>query len=256
MNNSESAREREAEALRKWFSSQRRFGSWAAMERALNVTKHCLNFIKNGKRRAVDAELRSKLYDVTGLEEFKPIHREPRSITNAVRQNIPKGAKSSSTNAQGTFPELPYNLPEKLKFALEKLGLTISECSDKYGLSPNVLKKYKRGVARPRAEKNIKAVMEILADAKTLPRMMAQIPKRDDYEQAKKIKELLVHLAHELEYFKQTPDFSRETFRKVVPGEDVGYITTLLRALYNEDQFQRWLLFSKYEMRSEEELKE
>lgn len=149
------------------------------MERGLNVTKHCLNFIKNGKRRAIDADLRFKLYNVTGLEEFKHKIEELRSKPNAVKRNIPKGAK-------------------------------------------------------------------------TLPQIMARESKKDYYKQANKIKKLLVSLTHELEYFKQAPESSRETFRKVVPGIDVGYITTLLRALYNEDQFQRWMLFSEYKMKSEE----
>lgn len=251
MQNSESVLEREAEALRKWFSSQRRFGSWAAMERALNVTKHCLNFIKNGKRRAVDPELRSKLYNITGLEEFKPIPREPRSKPYVARRDVLKRAKSNK-RTQRMFSKLPTNLPEELTIALKRLGLTISECGKRYELSPNMLKKYKRGVARPQAEKNVKAVMTILNDAQAMQRAAPTKPMDGDNERTQRVKRLLVLLANELEYFKQSPEPARETFRKMVPGEDVGYISTLLRALYNEDQFERWLLFSKYKMKSEE----
>lgn len=251
MNNPESAREREAEALRKWFSSQRRFGSWAAMERALNITKDYMHLIKNGKRRAVDAELRSKLHNVTGLEEFKPIPRELRSEPYVARRDILKGIKSSR-RTQRMFSELPSNLSEELTIALGKLGLTVSECGDRYGLSPNMLKKYKRGVARPQAEKNVEAVISILKDAQAIQFAASRKPIDSENERVKRVKRLLVLLANELEYFKQSPEPARAKFRKLVPGEDVGYITTLLRALYNEDQFERWLLFSKYKMKSEE----
>ena len=38
----------------------------------------------------------------------------------------------------------------------------------------------------------------------------------------------------------------REVYRREVPQEDVGYVTALLRSLYSEDRFQRWLLSSDY----------
>jgi len=150
------------------------------------------------------------------------------------------------------FSKLPTNLSEELTIALRRLGLTISECGERYELSPNMLKKYKRGVARPQAEKNVKAVMTILNNAQAIQRAAPTKPMDSDNERTQRVKRLLVLLANELEYFKQSPEPARETFRKMVPGEDVGYISTLLRALYNEDQFERWLLFSKYKMKSEE----
>jgi hypothetical protein len=177
-------REQEAAALRKWFLSQKRFGSWAAMERALalNTSEGYLVKIKNGKKRAIQPELRAKLHDATGLDVFKPVSGKLPSVQTQTRLDFP----------QRTQPKEPQSaLPKK------------SEDTN--------------------------------------------------YLRARRIKKLLVALADELEFFKQDSELTRETFRKVVPGEDVGYITTLLRALYNEDQFQRWLLFSKYEMKSAEE---
>lgn len=253
MENSELLREQEAAALRKWFSTQRRFGSWAAMERALNITKDYLHLIKNGKRRAVDAELRAKLYDATGLEIFKPIPRNLGPTKHVARRYLSRGTKPQGRSASRKITELPSNLSKELTLALQQLGLTISECATRYGISPNTLKKYKRGVRRPSAQKNVKAVATILEDAQTAQNVLLTKPMEKDYERATRVKKLLVMLADELEFFKQNSESTRETFRRVVPGEDVGYITTLLRALYNEDQFQRWLLFSKYKMKSKEE---
>lgn len=253
MESSESSREQEAAALRKWFLSQKRFGSWAAMERALDITKDYLHLIKKGNRRAVDPELRTKLYNATGLDIFKPIPGNIGSRKPTTERYLPKRTKLPKRNAHYEIPELPSNLPKELTLALQQLELTISECATKYGISSNMLKKYKRGVIRPSSEKNVKAIATILKDAQTMQRPTLRKPKDNDYERAVSVKKLLVMLADELEFFKQDLESTRETFRRVVPGEDIGYITTLLRALYNEDQFQRWLLFSKYKMKSKEE---
>ena len=179
-------REKEAKAFRKWFSAQRRFGSIAAMERALDITEDYLYKIKSGVRRAVDPELRAKLYEATGLDIFNPIPRKLRSTKSVALQKRSKGTKSKSQ-------QITHEIRE-----LRKIG-------------------------------------------------------RNAYERATEIKKLLVTLADNLEFFKRDSESRRDAFREVVPGEDIGYITTLLRALYDEDQFQRWLLFSKYDMKSREE---
>lgn len=171
MENSSSEREEEAAALRKWFLSQKRFGSWAAMERALKITEDYLHHVKSGEKRAVDPELRAKLFEATGLEAFKPMAR---------------GFKSRKSQGKASQQEQSGDNPS---------------------------------------------------------------------ERAIKIKTLLIELADELEFFKQKPESVRRVFRKVIPGEDIGYVTTLLRALYDEDQFQRWLLFSDYKLKSKEENK-
>jgi hypothetical protein len=183
LENSETEREQEATALRTWFSSQNRFGSWAAMERALKLTKDYLHSIKSGERRAVDPELRSKLFETTRLEAFRPIVR---------------GVKSRK--------------PQR------KMQRKISQQS-------------------PRDRDGIEQLRD------------------DPSERATRIKILLIKLADELEFFKQKPEPVRRIFRKEIPGEDIGYVTTLLRALYDEDQFQRWLLFSDYKLKSKEENK-
>lgn len=179
MEDSKSKREQEAAALREWFSSQKRFGSWNAMERSLKITKDYLRHIKSGKKRAGSAELRGKLYDATKLEIFKPLP-----------------GNHTSTKLQKKKPR-QYPAEEGKKEHLED----------------------------------------------------------DPSERAARIKMLLVSLADELEFFKQEPESARRIFRKTIPGEDIGYITTILRALYDEDQFQRWLLFSDYRLKSGEETK-
>lgn len=188
MENNNNIREKEAAALRNWFSSQKRFGSWAAMERALKITKDYLHLVKNGKRRAVDPELRNKLYQATGLDTFKPIVSLKPSKRNF--QKKLKTNASAKSDSDMTIKNVTYPISEKQENATAK---------------------------------------------------------------ANEIKKLIIDLAEALEFFKNKPESTRKTFRRIIPGEDVGYITTFLKALYDEDQFQRWLFFSEYKLRSKEE---
>jgi transcriptional regulator with XRE-family HTH domain len=290
-------REKEAAAFREWFKSQRKFSSLAAMERALNITEDYLNKISRGKRRARDPIIRQKLYDATGLEDFKSdaAVAKPQAQTSQPIASRVASMPTASALKEGQS-RLPANLPTLLSAALRKLQLTIQESSKKYGVSPNMLKKYKRGIARPSSERNLIAVLTILNDAKldipsgqvlpkttslvsseqadlkdlirevnALRREVGEIDRRlaaarlyemprteqstDAETRARRVLQTLVNLSNELEFFKQCPESGRMIFKKIVPGPDVGYVTTLLRALFDEDKFQRWLLFSTYEMK-------
>jgi transcriptional regulator with XRE-family HTH domain len=297
---SEEETKREAEAFKQWFASQRRFGSLAAMERALGITKDYLHLIRDGKRHATDLELRRKLFEATGLEIFKIDTSLPESASSSLKENSAKdnGKPRVSPSYERRTGSLT-NLPDQLKTALKKLKMTVHQCSQKYGISPNMLKKYKRGISFPTSEKNVSAVLKILEDAglvsheeialgKThaedikhhtptdiltneihlLRKKIDEIDRRlsaanlygpVDLEprssgvtemeiRARRIVQILLQLSGELEFFKRCSEEGRKTFRKTVPGPDVGYVITLLRALYDEDKFQRWLLFSDYEM--------
>jgi hypothetical protein len=191
LESSKAIREREAAALREWFETQKRFGSWSAMERALMITKDYLRHVKTGEKRAVDPVLRAKLFETTGLEIFRPIKLK----------GISK--KRSRIHPQTTI---------------------------------------KKDVA------SSSKITEVRPTVVSLPSRAED----DAFARADSVKMMLIKLADELEFFKKSTA-ARKTFRRIVPGEDVGYITTLLRALYDEDQFQRWLLFSEYKLKSKED---
>ena len=282
-------KEIESEAFRKWFSSQRTYGSLSAMERSLNITKGYLHLIKDGSRWALDPELRRKLRETTGLKEFDPI-----SLKSSERR-VQRGVRVSNMQKDQRLPE---DLPTLLRSAMKKLGLTVNECAEKYNITAGALKKYRSGVRRPSFEKNTIAVLNILKDAelvtpdstasinfkteeqsfdigvlarevKALREKIDQIDTRfgeariyqemtkkptsnSAEERARNVMKLLMSLSKELEFFKRCSENERNSFKKIVPGQDVGYITTLLRALYDEDKFQRWLLFSTYTMKGNE----
>lgn len=291
-------KEVEAEAFKKWFLAQRTYGSLSAMERALGITKDYLHQIRDGTRRATDPELRKKLREATGLRAFEPITTasDASVATMASANGTLRAASTSSTLDDGLIPE---NLPTLLNLAIKRLGLTLAACSQKYGMSLSVLKKYKSGVRKPGSEKNTETILRILNDAgivtskenrsadvkvrelpantRVLIRELKELGEKVDQmdakltaarmyqetgrqsvstnakEKAKTVMRLLSSLSSELEFFKNCTEDERATFRKTIPGEDIGYITTLLRALYDEDKFQRWLFFSKYVMKGNDD---
>lgn len=288
-----SLKEKEAKAFREWFVSQQRFNSLSAMERALNITKDYLKKIKNGTRRATDPILRQKLFEATGSEIFGPIE----NATSGHKSRININSQTLSTAfAVENGTQLPDDIPALLGSAMKKLGLTLNQCAERYGISYSNLKKYKMGVTRPASEKNVASILNIIKDAKlsisdqslvpevkgsstavipvSLIKEVKALRKKIDqidtrlagahlYQntepegsnakgKARRIMQLILSLSNELEFFKTCSEDERAIFKRIVPGQDVGYLTTLLRALYDEDKFQRWLLFSTYEMKGKE----
>ena len=63
------------------------------------------------------------------------------------------------------------------------------------------------------------------------------------------VEDTLYALNDELEFFKEGSPHSRGILRRRLSGPDVGYVTTLLKALFDEETFQNWLAMTTYEMR-------
>ncbi len=57
---------------------------------------------------------------------------------------------------------------------------------------------------------------------------------------AEKIKYLLLLLEDELRWFRDTEPRMRDEFRKELDAYDIGYISSLLTMLTEEDKFNRW----------------
>jgi len=207
-------RTREAEAFKAWFASQKRFTTLAAMERALNITPDYLNKIRRGQRRATKPEFRQKLYETTGLEAFKPIMS---TVATSSVERVRRPLAESSMKQT----EVPVQ-----KVAIETLTKEIK-----------VLRR------------KVDDIDTRLAAARVYQYQESKMTTNTATERAKKVVNILLTLNNELEFFKRCPQSDREIFKKIVQGPDVGYITTLLRALYDEDKFQRWLLFSSYDMK-------
>lgn len=62
------------------------------------------------------------------------------------------------------------------------------------------------------------------------------------------VEDALYALNDQLEFFKEGSPHSRRILRRRLSGPDVGYLTTLLKALFDEEKFQNWLEMTTHEV--------
>jgi transcriptional regulator with XRE-family HTH domain len=75
-----------------------------------------------------------------------------------------------------------------------------------------------------------------------------QEPIADSLQHSAAVRRAILELTRQLDFFKRGTRADREALRRTIPGRDIGYLTSLLRAIYDEDQFETWILFSQYEL--------
>jgi len=65
---------------------------------------------------------------------------------------------------------------------------------------------------------------------------------------AKAVRDTLRQLIEQLDYFKKGTEADRKKFCDYIDPKEVGYITSVLRALFDEEGFQRWVLATEFTM--------
>lgn len=68
-------------------------------------------------------------------------------------------------------------------------------------------------------------------------------------ERIQSVEDSLYALNDALRFFKEGSPHSRAVLRKYLNGGDVGYVITLLKALFDEEKFQNWLAMTTYEIK-------
>ena len=128
---------------------------------------------------------------------------------------------------------------------------TIRELEGPAGIPYSSLKDYFSGAAIPKGDR-----LERLTALTGVPSLLSVRPDAPSgstaaggltgEQTAREVLMTLHRLVNELHYFKRGTAADRATLRRVVPARDVGYATTLLKAMYDEDQFQTWVYFADY----------
>ena len=98
-------------------------------------------------------------------------------------------------------------------------------------------------------KKNLRRIQDFLANK--LPEAVRTAEttelEREAERRAEKIKYLLLLLEDELRWFKDTPQKeARQVLRRQIYFNDVGYISSLLGMLGDEEMFQRWKTLTNY----------
>ena len=128
---------------------------------------------------------------------------------------------------------------------------TVKDLQAPTGIPYESLKDYFQGRSVPSGER-----LEKLAALTALPSLVALSPTRSAQpskattssrkEMAQSVFTTIHRLLNELNFFKRGTPADRAILRQIVPARDIGYLTTLLKAMYDEDQFQTWLYFAEY----------
>jgi hypothetical protein len=92
--------------------------------------------------------------------------------------------------------------------------------------------------ARKPSKPHLDKIKEFLENKNT-PEAYAKI--NVAMHRAEKIKYLLLLLEDELRWFRDNEPRAREEFRKGLDASDIGYISSLLTMLTEEEKFNRWL---------------
>jgi hypothetical protein len=94
--------------------------------------------------------------------------------------------------------------------------------------------KYLHTLEKPKKTSQSKSENDIIQD-------------RNDIEQkVRRIVGTFYLLKDQLEFLKGENEKGRELFRNYMTKRDAAYVMALLQALFSEDDFQKWILFSEY----------
>jgi hypothetical protein len=107
-------------------------------------------------------------------------------------------------------------------------------------VTPEEIQRLREGLEK--VFQNVRVIDQRLAKEET-PKRIA-----DNASAAKAVKATLHQLVRELEFFKKGTEADRKKFRELVDPMEIGYITSLLKALFDEEGFQRWILATEFTM--------
>jgi transcriptional regulator with XRE-family HTH domain len=140
------------------------------------------------------------------------------------------------------------SLLSRLDARAKELGISRKELGNKLGIPHNTFRGwFYRGQSRKRPSKdNLDKVRAFLdtPDGTEVSRLF-----EDGIRRAEKVKYLLLLLEDELQWFRDGNRYARNVFRKNLDANDIGYISSLLTMLTDEDRFNRWLALTTTEFR-------
>jgi len=121
-------------------------------------------------------------------------------------------------------------------------NLSNQQLAEELGVPRNTLNKWwffshGKGARKP-SEPHVNTIREFL-EAKSKPEVYAQV--KEARHRIDKVKYLLLLLEDELRWFRDNEPRARDEFRKELDASDIGYISSLLTMLTEEDKFNRWL---------------
>lgn len=138
------------------------------------------------------------------------------------------------------------NSPQKLLEKLEEWRiankLSRPETARQLGIPYKTFQKWFGEKRRLPIKGHLEKIESFLDSPSPAPEL--DLPEAESRTEA--IKHLLIALEIELRHFRNAGKAEREVFRKLLNQEDIGYISSLLSMLGDENRFKRWLTLSNY----------
>lgn len=129
------------------------------------------------------------------------------------------------------------------------LGISRKEVAKRLGIPYSTVKHWFESgkSARKPSEANLTKIRTFI-ESKERPEVYRQI--EEARHRTEKIKYLLLLLEDELRWFRDNNPNAREVFRKELDASDIGYISSLLAMMSEEDKFKRWLALTTIQFQS------
>ena len=145
-------------------------------------------------------------------------------------------------NEKKTSEEVAKELIFRLSVYAKEHNLTNRKLAEELDIPYDTLRKWwfftqKKEVCGP-SEPYMNRIKDFL-ESKERPEIYSQI--EEARHRTEKIKYLLLLLEDELRWFRDNNPRAREEFRKELYASDIGYVSSLLTMLTEEDKFKRWL---------------
>ena len=146
-------------------------------------------------------------------------------------------------------------LVERIEAFRTQSGLSRTQLAAYLGISLKTLDPWFRKTQsgyKP-GKNNLKRIEEFLESMGAVPRerlgLTVPVAADEAKHRSQKLRYLLLLLEDELRWFREAQAEEREVLRKELNFKDVGYISSLLGMLGNEEMFQRWRTLTNYDFR-------
>lgn len=278
----------ELEMLQEWFKSQTKYKTQKEFAKAAGIPRSTMGHYIRGNETPSE-ERRKRLYEITGLECFKselkiPEKKEEKKTTeikeHEKEKELPMHLQLQNWFESQTKYKTRKNLAKAAGIGYSNLSKYFrgeihpsKDIGEKlYKITGLEILRQEEEIKELERSVEIKTPLYFQETAKELQNIVFELSEKVDNfeeicekcianklpsssdqssvrERVEIVKELLYALNRELEFFKHVSAENREIFRKRIHASDVGYITALLRALFDEDKFQSWLYMSDFRMK-------
>ena len=141
-----------------------------------------------------------------------------------------------------TSDEKARQLLSRLSIYAKERALSNRELAEEIGIHYSTVRGWwfftQGKAARKPSAQHVERIAEFL-ESKERPEIYSQ--RLEARHRANKVRLLLLLLEDELRWFRKSDPVTRDEFRRELDASDIGYISSLLTMLTEEDKFQRWL---------------